>query len=281
MTELDQGTFAVVRARLDEQGKALAEQAGALNARRSELFGGVATRLLASARVRTEHNCVPRDIINVGDRLLLGYQVFLGLKSTVSPVDVFTELRDDGSAVANLDPEHPPRLLGAEDSAFAKDFRDVFQYYKDARLLHLRRTDRLVLAAFQTGSRLSDLRVLRWELTGRGADETLKYLDNRGERDYVFPPAFDFAWTRTRREQHIQGAHPHINLADEIFVECVGGDFTIKVENNTATGAGVYSEPVEDPTQGLDDAEIHYAILPACILLKIKPYRENAWRHVV
>ncbi len=277
--QLDAGTFEVVRARLDEQGKGLADLAGKLNARRLELFGGVATRLLASARVRTEHNCIPRDIINVGDRLLLGYQVFLGLKSQISIADVFTELRDDGTGVANLDPEHPPRLLA--EAAFEKDFREVFQYYKDARLLHLRRTDRLLLAAFQTGSRLSDLRVLRWALTGRESGEALKYLDNQGERDYVFPVAHDFAWTRTTREQHVQGAHPHINLNDEIFVECVGGDLTIKLEDNTSTGTGIFCEPVDDATQGLDDAEIYYAILPSCILLKIKPYREAAFRYLV
>jgi hypothetical protein len=279
MSQLDQATFEVVRARMDEQGKALAGLADRLNARRLELFGGVATRLLASARVRTEHNCIPRDIINVGDRLLLGYQVFLGLKSQISVADVFTELRDDGTGVANLDPEHLPRLLA--EPAFEKDFREVFQYYKEARLLHLRRSDQQLLAAFQTGSRLTDLRVLRWGLTGRGAEEGLKYRDNQGERDYVFPVAHDFAWTRTTREQHIQGSHPHININDEIFVECVGGDLTIKLENNTTTGIGIFSDPVEDATQGLDDAEIHYALLPACILLKVKPYRESVVRYVV
>jgi hypothetical protein len=277
--QLDAGTFEVVRARLDEQGKALTALAGRLNARRLELFGGVATRLLSSARVRTEHNCIPRDIVNVGDRLLLAYQVFLGLKSQIAIADVFTELVDDGSGVANLDPEHTPRLLA--DPAFDKDFREVFQYYKDARLIHLRRTDRLLLAAFQTGSRLTDLRVLRWALTGRNGDEALKYLDNRGERDYVFPASHDFVWTRTTREQHVQGLHPHINIGDEIFVECVGGDLTVKVEDNTSSGSGIFSEPVDDATQGLDDAEIHFAILPACILLKIRPYRESVWRYVV
>ncbi|MBN8525229.1 MAG: DNA repair ATPase, partial [Planctomycetes bacterium] len=278
-SQLDQGTFEVVRTRLDEQGKSLSGLAQQLNARRLELFGGVSTRLLSSLRVRTENNCIPRDIVNVGDRFLLGYQVFMGLKSQITVADVFTELRDDGAGVVNLDPEHPPRLLA--EPAFAKDFGEVFQYYKEARLLHLRRTDRLLLAAFQTGSRLTDMRVLRWGLTGHGADEAPRYIDNRGERDYVFPPAHDFQWTRATREQHIQGAHPHVSIDDEIFVECVGGDFTIKVENNTSTGAGVFSEPVDDATQGLDDAEIFYAILPACILLKVRPYRESAWRFVV
>ena len=39
-----------------------------------------------------------------------------------------------------------------------------------------------------------------------------------------------------------------------------GGDLTIKIEDNTATGDGIYSEPVEDRNQKLDDAEIQYAV---------------------
>ena len=49
------------------------------------------------------------------------------------------------------------------------------------------------------------------------------------------------------------------------FVD-VGGDLTIKIEDNTATGDGIYSEPVEDRNQKLDDAEIQYAIQGALIL---------------
>ena len=38
--------------------------------------------MLATERVRTEHNCVPRDIVPMrGNKILLGYQVFMGLKS--------------------------------------------------------------------------------------------------------------------------------------------------------------------------------------------------------
>ena len=50
-------------------------------------------------------------------------------------------------------------------------------------------------------------------------------------------------------------------MLDTVFVETVGGDLTVKVENNTETGLGIYSEPVEDANQSLDDAEIAYARL--------------------
>ena len=44
------------------------------------MFGATELRLVSSERLRTENNCVPRDILAVGDRLLVGYDVFLGLR---------------------------------------------------------------------------------------------------------------------------------------------------------------------------------------------------------
>src|SRR5690606_25709189 len=55
------------------------------------------------------------------------------------------------------------------------------------------------------------------------------------------------------------GKHPHVNVDDALFVETIGGDLTIKAENNTETGEGVYSEPVEERDQTLDDASIAWA----------------------
>ncbi|MEE2048396.1 DNA repair ATPase, partial [Nocardiopsis tropica] len=61
----------------------------------------------------------------------------------------------------------------------------------------------------------------------------------------------------------------------------VGGDLTIKVENNTEVGEGVYSEPVDEPLQSLADASVSYARVGALILLRVLPYNETAWRHLV
>ncbi|HEX2224159.1 MAG TPA: DNA repair ATPase, partial [Thermoanaerobaculia bacterium] len=107
------------------------------------------------------------------------------------------------------------------------------------------------------------------------------YIDNRGERDHVFPPAHDFEWTATTRDHHRRGRHPHVSILDQVFVETIGGDLTVKVEDSTESGQGVYREPVEDPDQSLDDAEVSYAKLGSLILLKVLPYREKAYRYLV
>ena len=89
---LDAGTYEVVRKRLDTVAAELLAEVNALNERRLAVFGASTTTLLATEHIRTEHNCVPRDLVIVGDRLVLGYQMHLGLKSTTGVGDVFTEV---------------------------------------------------------------------------------------------------------------------------------------------------------------------------------------------
>ena len=75
------GNYEVLRARLAASGQELQRRAEALNARRKVVFGATEPQLIATERVRTEHNCAPVDIVAVGGQLLLGFNVFLGLKA--------------------------------------------------------------------------------------------------------------------------------------------------------------------------------------------------------
>ena len=296
-SEVDRGTYEIIRDRLLAQARDLGYKVERLNASRLELFGGAEMAVLGSERIRTEHNCVPRDIAVVGaggasgsafgsasgsdtDLLLFGYNVFLGLKSTTAVADVFSlhrlESGEGGFSFSAVPQDAPGSPLA--DPRFQKDFEELYRYYKNARLQQLRQVDGKLLAVFQTGATPADLRVFRWSLD---ADRRATYMDNRGERDHVFPPAHDFEWTATTRDDHRRGRHPHVSVLDQVFVETVGGDLTVKVEDNTGDGRGIYREPVLDPDQSLDDAQVLYARLGSLILLKVLPYREPDWRYLV
>src|ERR671912_1262763 len=99
-TTLEGGSYEVIRARLLAQAEQLGTRAADLNTRRKKLFGGTELTVIGNERVRTENNCVPRDIVSVGKYLLFGYNVFLGLKKETSVADVFSlhrfESKDDG-----------------------------------------------------------------------------------------------------------------------------------------------------------------------------------------
>ncbi|AEV82110.1 DNA repair ATPase [Actinoplanes sp. SE50] len=267
---IDAGTYEVLRGRLDAKARELAGRAETLNARRIEAFGAQQTELLGTERIRTGNNAVPADVAPAGEVLLFGANAFLGMKAETAVDDVFTVVD------RKFQPAAAPGLL--DDPGFRRDFAELYRYYRGTRLRQLRRVEGQLLAIFQTGARAGDLKVLRWQI---GVDGTVAYQDARGERDHVLPPTHDFEWTVTSREQHVLGRHPHVSIEDEVFVETVGGDLTVKVEDNTEDGAGVYSEPVDQPLQSLADAEIAYARVGPLILLRVLPYQETAYRYLV
>ncbi len=279
--ELGGGSYEVIAARLVEQAKELGRRTEVLNERRQQVFGGTEIAVIANERVRTENNCNPRDIVQVGGRLLFGFNVFLGLKTETAMSDVFG-LYDFHPREGGVDLTAVAFAAGGEgflaDPTFGEHFRELYRFYKEARLLQLSRSETKLLAVWQIGGEISDVRVSRWTLTPDGG---VKYIDNRGERDYEFPPQRDFEWTTLTREDQVSGTYPHVSVRNKVFVETTGGDLTIKLENNTATGKGIYAEPVDDSHQTLDDAVFQFREVGPLILLRIRPYREEKWRHLV
>ncbi|QOV36910.1 DNA repair ATPase [Streptomyces ferrugineus] len=272
---LDTGTYEVLRDRLTAQAAELARRAEALNARRIEEFGSTRLELGGTERLRTEQAGVPRDIVAVGDVLLFGYNIALGTKpETETAVGDVLALHDRD--LNRLPDDAVPGLL--DDPDFLREFAALHRYYRQARLLQLRRVEGKLLAVFQTGDKPGDIRVLRWSLSDDGQ---AAFLDARGDRDHVLPPSHDFAWTATTREDHVLGRHPHVSIEGEIFVETLGGTLTVKAEDDTETGEGIHAEPVDEPLQSLADADIAYARVGALILLRVRPYKEDAHRHLV
>lgn len=277
---LEGGNYEIVRARLLEKARDLASRADALNSQRTEIFGGTELTVIGNERVRTENNCVPRDVVAASGYLFFGYNVFIGLKTETAISDVFSlqSFSQSGSGF-EFTPAAPTAVPGLlDDPEFQRQFKELYTYYKDAKLIQLRKSESKLLAIFQIGESAHDVRVFRWTLDAQGRPT---YVDDRGERDHVFPAQHDFEWTATTREDQVAGAYPHVSVRDKVFIETTGGDLTIKVENNTASGEGVYREPVSEANQSLDDAQIHYAEVGTLILLKILPYREERWRYLV
>ena len=288
------GNYEVLRGRLGSAGQELAKRADALNLRRKATFGTTEPQLVATERVRTDHNCAPADIVAIGDHLLLGYNVFLGLKAETKIVDVLALHRFEPLATTTTETgfDTSPLPRDAADGGFLaggdleRDFANLYRYYRDAQLRQLVKTDTQLLAVFQAGATWNDHKVLRWRIDPGGQ---VVYVDDRGDRDYaaIAPASHDFEWREVTRDHQVSGKHPHYNLMDTLFVECVGGDLTIKVEDNTESGRGVYSEPVEDANQSLDDARIFFAPIgpvgkaPGLVVLKVLPFRETAWRYLV
>ena len=274
------GAYEQIRSRLAQQGEQLASLVASLNQRRLEEFGNKEMAIAGRLRYRTENNCVPRDMVQVADMVLFGFNVKLGLKKETQLEDVFALLKVDKKSESDYAFEEAA-IAGSflDQPRFRDDFTELYKFYKHTRLDQIRKTNGLLLLSFQIGEKLEDKRVFKFSCSADEKD--IAYIDNRGERDIELPPKYDFEWTASKREDVVNGAHPHLNILDTIFIECIGGDFTVKIENNTDEGRGIYQEAVEDQTQSIDDAEISYALLGDLILLRVLPYREKAERFFV
>ena len=274
----ESSAYEIIRKRLDQQGSALESHTKSLNEARLEEFGSSDMNVLGRLRVRTENNCIARDIAQVGDTLIFGYNVFIGLKKETHIEDVFMLYK-----LVEKDGQYEFESSSLDDSflsekSFVADFNELYTYYKNTRLIQLIVKDNKLLASFQIGKQITDIRVFRWAIDNQNE---LTYIDNRGDYDIALPSPYDFEWTNTTREDSVHGRHPHINILDTVFVEAIGGDLTVKVENNTETGAGIFSEAVDEKNQSIDDADIAYADLGKFILLKITPYKEQTTRFLV
>ncbi|WP_249365867.1 DNA repair ATPase [Pseudoalteromonas sp. NEC-BIFX-2020_002] len=275
---LEQGSYDLIKRRLSNFGGTLKTQIDEVNQQRITEFGSTELQVKGRVRVRTEQNCTPRDIVIVGDKVIFAYNVLLGLKKETSINDVFSVQKlveqDDHFEVE----AYPEQTRFLTDTRFIRDFEELYTYYKQTSLQHLYQQNGKLFALFQIGDKLSDVRVFRWEIH---PDNTINYIDNRGERDIQHAHDYDFEWLKTDRSDHVEGRHAHINIADQVFVETIGGSLTIKIENSTDTGEGIYQEPVDDKNQSLADSDVEYALVGDLVLIKILPYREKTWRYFI
>lgn len=287
--DVDAGAYEVLRRRLGAQAAELVRRAEALNVRRTEEFGSTELRLLSTERVRTGHPSIPRDLIAVGGQLLFGFERGPGASGEAGVEDVLL-VRDarpegprgpDGAQGPQDDDASEPRTTLLDDDGFRREFSSLHRYFRDARLLRLRRVGGRLLAVFRTGENAEDIRVLRWALGADGSPGA--FLDAQGERDHVFPPSHDFEWTVAGREAHVPGRHPHIAIGKGggLYVDTLGGTLTVKVTDDTESPDGIYQEPVDEPLQSLADADVEYAEVGPLVLLRVRPYKETVWRHLV
>jgi len=269
--QLESGTYEIIRKRLNEAGDGLRQRLASLNRDRQTVFGAVETKLIGSTRITTDNNCSPRDMIAIGHYFLFGYNVQIGLRSQTSLSDVFAIYQFQEGRF------HPLGLDLIENETFQRDFQSLYKYYKKTVFSKFSIIGPHLFMKFRVGKAVNDFKTFKWLIK----DGRLIYVDNRSDHEFTYPTQHEFQWIRSKRDWHRDGPHPHITIEDRVFVETVGGDLTIKVEDNTESGQGIYAEPVDNADQTLDDAEIYYAAIGPVIILKIKPYGEKAFRYLV
>ncbi|MBD8490642.1 DNA repair ATPase [Echinicola sp. CAU 1574] len=263
---LDGGTYEIIRKRLEGHKDDLQMRLHQLNESRKGVFGSLETKLIANNRVSTENNCVARDIISLGNTCIFGYNVHFGLRTDIKLSDVFSIYQFDENRFEQVS-------LGLiEEDAFVNDFSNLYKYYRNTIFSKFTIIGNYLYMVFQLSESVTDIKTFKWLI----ADKKLKYIDNRSDHEYKFPKQHQFSWQEATRDMQRYGKHSHVSIMDKVFVETIGGDLTIKIEDNTDDGMGIYSEPVDYRDQTLDDGQIRFADLGNLIVLEIKPFQERA-----
>ncbi|TRZ43165.1 DNA repair ATPase [Robertkochia solimangrovi] len=262
---LDGGTYEIIQKRLSEHKSELQNRLNRLNESRKSVFGSLETQLIANNRISTENNCVARDMISLGNTCIFGYNVHFGLRTEIKLSDVFSIYEFKENRFESI----PLTLIN--DETFTTDFSNLYKYYRNTIFTKFAKIGNYLHMVFQLSESVTDIKTFKWLIR----DNSLQYIDNRSEHEYKFPKQHQFNWQEATRDMQRYGDHPHVAILDKVFVETVGGDLTIKIEDNTDDGKGIYAEPVDYRDQTLDDGQIRFADLGNLIVLEIKPFQES------
>ena len=281
------GSYDLLRRRLRTQVEAVLAASRSIDERRVEAFGSVQLRLTGSDRIATDLACRPRDVARIGDVLILGFNVDIEL-GLAQPEQVFALYAAD-----HIDADEPTLTpLDAADSrnfltepAFRAEFEKLFKFYGKARFVDLRVTANQMLAVFQVGDRLDDVRALRWTIADSVDPEgdgkrTVSFADARGERDYTWPAAHDQTWSTCSREDQRAGAHPVVAVLDEVFVGFRAGRLQLRVDTGQGGSHAEIDESVEHPGQSLADVGVDFLSMDDILLIRVRLYEEAARTYV-
>lgn len=262
---LDTGSYEIIRKRLFSQKEDLSARLQSLNQARKEVFNTTQFVLKANQRIDTENTCVARGIVAIDQICIFGYNVHFGLRTEIKLEDVFSMYLFENNQFV------PQELSLIQDANFINDYQNLYKYYRDSIFSKFRRTENYLYMIFQTSKNVDDLKAFKWLIK----DGRLIYQDDRSIHEVKSADQFEFQWTKTTLEDRRLGKFSHVSILDKVFIEALHGDITFKIEDNTDSGKGIYSEKVTHLDQQLDDAEYYYANLGNLIAVRIKPYQED------
>lgn len=265
INSLDSGAYEIIRKRLLTQKEVLLDHLQQLNVARKEVFNSTNFALKANQRISTENNSVARGIIALGNICIFGYNVHFGLRTEIKLDDVFSIYTFEDNQFI------PQKLDLIADQHFISDYQNLYKYYRDSIFSKFRVAENYLYMIFQTSKNPDDLKAFKWLIK----EGQLQYQDDRSIHEVKLAPQYEFNWIKTTLEDRRLGKYPHISILDKVFIEAINGDITFKIEDNTETGKGIYTEKVANSDQQLDDAEYYYADLGNLIVVRIKPYQEE------
>jgi hypothetical protein len=276
------GSYDLLRRRVAGQTSKLEKIAQSIDDTRIAAFGSVGLALTGADRLATDLACLPRDIARIGELLLLGFNIDTDL-SVKQPEQVFAlyeaaNVTSDQPTLTPLASDDPRNFLA--DPSFRSEFDKLVRFFGKTRFADLRTTQNQLLAVFQVGDRVDDVRVFRWTITGDGAGRVASFVDSRGDRDYSWPSAHDQSWSTAAREDQRAGAYPVVSIKDEVFVGFRRGRLQLRVETGEGGSHPEIDESVANSGQSLADITVDHLTVGDILLIRVNLYEEEPRTYV-
>jgi ATPase involved in DNA repair/ATPase family associated with various cellular activities (AAA) len=272
-------TYDLLLGRLAQVAAQLTTAATELNTDRAAAFETIALELGEQERFSTNVPAIPRDVVALGDVLLVAVNPGPGLRQKYGVEDLFGLFRVTKRAIHDWDLtpialDDPTNFLN--DASFKRDIGELVTYYADFRISSLSVHNGQLLMVFGVGSDESDSRVLRWRL-----GDPPVYVDAYGDHDVATPERYDFAWTEVDRGLLAEGRWSHFNVADVLFVGIGRTGLEFRIDDAVEGGRTILTETLAEPGQDVGEIRMSYAALGDVVLLRVSPYRETTERFYV
>ena len=270
------GSYEIIQKRLGNQAEELTQRLENLNQKRKETFGAIETKLISTEHITTTHNCIPRDMVEIGKHFIFGYNVQLLLKEKYELSDVF------GIYEFSDNKFHIEDLSFIQDETFQIDFDNLFKYYKNTFFAKFHIANGFLFMIFQTSQNPQDIKAFKWAIHEQENQKViLQYIDNRSEHEIPQATQYAFTWKKTNRDNLLRTENPKMSINDKVFIHLEEQKVHFSVENNTKNGQLILTELLETDKQRLEDIEIYYADFEEIVLLKIRPQLEDKFRFYI
>lgn len=271
----DGGGYSILKRRLEPQAAFIEQQLSALNDQRAATFGGSKTAIEGNINLLTENNCVPVDMAKVGGVLLMGFDARVGMKKRLQIDDLLATYRITSEQDGLQANQVALQETFLADPRFIKEMTHLLEYNADCSLRQISFQEKSLKIVFMANEKSQSMHVFTFSEVGNDIvyqGTSMKSGHHKRVSD---------GWIKTTDKDHVGGVSPHVSINDKLFVETIGGDLTIKLENNTETGEGIYSEPVSNKYQNINDAEFAYIDLGDLVLLRVLPLQEPKHRYFI
>lgn len=279
LAQQEQNSLDVIKRRIKEKTDSLKNSIELLNDERNSEYKSSELTLLKTLNINSHSSSNVVDMIQFNDTVILGFKVPKNSSQILIAENILSSFKLDSKDGASLEEQH------FKDSPiysvkFESDINTLLKFYTNAEILQFIKNDSNLFISFKIGQKENDLKVFYWDIV---AGELVYKGEYSGASLFSNISKLDFVWKPLGREHFISGDCPLVNINDSVFVGNTNGAIRIKnkpttmnVENDT-----ILRKELKDSRQSLENASFSYHQVESLFLIKVQPYKEDAYYFIV